>query len=170
VHSAARSLSAWLRADAAPPPQVTRLHRETLVRASTAEAFGFFSNANNLERLTPRWLKFEILTPPPIVMREGTHIDYRISLYGLPMPWRSRIDVWEPDRRFVDLQLVGPYRWWRHEHRFEPLRGGTLVVDDVEYLPRASWLSRARVSRDLDRIFAFRQEALRAVFRDDLSV
>ena len=83
------------------------------------ETFAFFADAANLERLTPPWINFRIRTPRPIVMREGAVIDYRIGLYGLPMPWRTRIDVWEPGVRFVDRQVAGPYRWWRHEHLFE---------------------------------------------------
>ena len=61
------------------------------------------------------------------------------------------------------LRVVGrgQYHWWRHEHRFEAVAGGTRVIDDVEYLPRAAWLSRRWVRRDVDRIFAYRREALR---------
>jgi len=67
---------------------------------------------------------------------EGTEIDYRISLRGLPLPWRSRIDVWEPGARFVDRQVIGPYRWWRHEHRFKPEPdGNVLIVDRIEFAP-----------------------------------
>src|SRR5688572_24197584 len=90
------------------------------------EVFPFFGNAHNLDVLTPPWLHFEILTPPPIGMRVGALIDYRISLRGLPMTWRTRITVWEPNRRFVDEQLRGPYREWIHTHDFEHVAGGTL--------------------------------------------
>ena len=92
-------------------------------------------------------------------------IDYRISLYGLPIPWRSRIDVWEPGKCFVDRQIVGPYRWWRHEHRFEVVSHGTRVIDHVDYAPRLAWLSGALVRRDLHRIFTYRHDALREIFR-----
>jgi len=128
-----------------------------------AETFAFFSDATNLERLTPPWLSFKIRTPQPIVMGEGTIIDYRVSLRGLPMRWRSRIDLWEPGVRFVDRQIAGPYRWWRHEHRFEAVPRGTQVIDYVEYLPRLRVLSRRLVERDLARIFDYRREALQRI-------
>ncbi|MEP6593151.1 MAG: CDP-paratose 2-epimerase, partial [Acidobacteriota bacterium] len=83
-----------------------------------------------------------------------------IVLHGFPIPWRSRIDVWEPGRRFVDRQLIGPYRWWHHEHRFEAAEDGTRVIDHVEFLPRLPWLTRGFVRRDVERIFAYRQETL----------
>ena len=154
----------FLTARARPASGLAHLHRETIVPASRRETFAFFADASNLERLTPPWLNFAILTPMPVAMWPGVDIDYRISLYGLALPWRSRIDVWEPSVRFVDRQVVGPYRWWRHEHRFESVAGGTLVVDHVEYVPRARWLSGPIVRRDLERIFTYRQNALLQIF------
>jgi ligand-binding SRPBCC domain-containing protein len=147
-----------------PDARVQTLHSETIVPVSIDRAFAFFADARNLEQLTPPWLSFRITTPLPIEMREGALIDYQINLYGVSIPWRTRIDVWEPGVRFVDRQLAGPYRWWRHEHRFEAVDGGTRVIDHVEYLPRAAWLSLWLVRRDLRRIFAFRQHALAQLF------
>jgi ligand-binding SRPBCC domain-containing protein len=141
------------------------LHRDTIVPASVDETFAFFADAANLQRLTPEWLNFTVLTPMPVVMRRGLEIQYRIRLYGVPVPWKSSIDIWEPGVRFVDRQVVGPYRWWRHEHRFEAVAGGTKVIDHVDYLPRAAWLMRRLVQRDLERIFTYRQQVLREIFR-----
>lgn len=140
------------------------MHRDTVVDAPLAEVFAFFADAANLERLTPPWLRFAIRTRMPVVMRAGLDIDYRISLYGIAFPWRSRIDSWEPGVRFVDRQTIGPYLWWRHEHLFERAGRGTRVIDDVDYRPRASWISAPFVSRDLERIFNYRQEALQQIF------
>lgn len=151
-----------------PGAGVHHLHRETLVRASIGETFAFFADATNLNLLTPPWLRFRITTPLPVIMREGLELDYTISLYGMPLSWRSRIDVWDPGARFVDRQIVGPYRWWHHEHRFEPFAGGTRVIDHVEYAPRAPWLSTPLVRRDVTRIFRYRQEALGRLFGPDV--
>jgi len=153
--------SRWLLADRERPTNGVRtLHSETIVAVPLDRAFAFFSEAQNLERMTPPWLNFSIRTPLPIEMREGAIIDYAITLYGVPIPWRTRIDVWEPGTRFIDRQISGPYRWWHHEHRFEATDEGTRVIDHVEYLPRVSWLSSWMVNRDVQRIFAFRQSAL----------
>jgi ligand-binding SRPBCC domain-containing protein len=157
-------LARALTADRRPSSGFAHLHCETVVPASRGDTFAFFADAANLERLTPPWLNFAILTPMPVAMWPGAEIDYRIRLYGLPIPWRSRIDVWEPAVRFVDRQVVGPYSWWRHEHRFESVAGGTLVVDHVEYVPRARWVSGWKVRRDLERIFTYRQQALQGIF------
>jgi ligand-binding SRPBCC domain-containing protein len=139
---------------------VDTLQTETTVPASIDRTFAFFSDARNLEHLTPPWLRFRIMTPMPIAMAAGTLIDYRIAVYGVRIPWRTRIDEWEPGVRFVDRQIAGPYLWWRHDHRFEAVDGGTRVTDRVEFLPRAAMLSGWLVRRDVSRIFAFRHSVL----------
>jgi len=143
-----------------PVRGVDTLHTETTVLASIDRTFAFFSDARNLEHLTPPWLRFRIMTPLPIAMAAGTLIDYQIALYGVRISWRTRIDEWEPGVRFVDRQIAGPYLWWRHDHRFEAVDGGTRVIDRVEFLPRAAMLSGWLVRRDVSRIFAFRHSAL----------
>lgn len=141
-----------------------RLQVRCVVPRPLAEVFAFFADARNLEALTPSWLRFAILTPAPIEMREGALIDYRIALRGLPMRWRTRIAAWDPPHRFVDEQLRGPYRLWHHEHRFREHRDGTLVEDDVRYAlaggPLEPLIHRWLVRPDLRRIFAFRSTTL----------
>ncbi|NIN73326.1 MAG: CDP-paratose 2-epimerase [Gemmatimonadetes bacterium] len=123
------------------------------------EVFDFFANAHNLEALTPPFLRFEILTPDPIILRKGTIIDYRLRLRGIPVRWRSEISVWEPPHRFVDTQLRGPYRWWIHEHRLELAGRGTLMTDRVEYgVLGGDIINRLLVAPDLRRIFAYRAQ------------
>jgi ligand-binding SRPBCC domain-containing protein len=154
------TLSTLLSAGDRPPTGIHTVHRETVVAARLADTFAFFSDAANLERLTPPWINFRIRSRLPIEMREGALIDYLIVLYGVPIPWRTRIDTWEPGVRFVDRQLAGPYRWWRHEHRFETEATGTRVIDHVEFAPRAGWLTSRLVGRDVNRIFDYRQRTL----------
>jgi ligand-binding SRPBCC domain-containing protein len=137
------------------------LESELFLPRPRVEVFPFFADAFNLERITPAWLRFRILTPPPIEMRPGLRIDYALRLHGLPLRWQSEITAWEPPDRFVDEQRRGPYRLWRHEHTFEELDGGTLVRDRVRYeVPGGGLVDRVLVRRDLDRIFSFRREAI----------
>jgi ligand-binding SRPBCC domain-containing protein len=146
------------------------LEREQLIPRPRSEVFAFFADAANLERLTPPSLRFEIRTPPPIVMAAGTVIDYRIALFGVGFGWRTVIESFEPERRFVDVQVAGPYRFWRHEHTFSDgtdgteRAGGTLVHDRVEYEvpygPLGRVVQALFVRRQVERIFDFRRRAL----------
>jgi ligand-binding SRPBCC domain-containing protein len=158
------SLHRFLGARGPRPGRVEQLHRETIVPATREQTFAFFADAAKLEWLTPTWLAFRVLSPLPVTMRTGVEIDYHIRVYGLSIPWRSVIDVWEPGVCFIDRQTTGPYRWWRHEHRFDPVTGGTRVIDRVEYVPRLRWMTTALVRRDLERIFDYRQVMLRRHF------
>jgi ligand-binding SRPBCC domain-containing protein len=136
------------------------LKREQRILKSIGEVFAFFADARNLEAITPAWLAFQILSTEPIVMRVGARIHYRLRWHRLPLRWHTEIQGWTPPRRFVDVQTRGPYRLWRHTHTFEPVPGGTLMRDVVEYAlplgPLGQLAHTWRVHWDLDAIFAYR--------------
>jgi ligand-binding SRPBCC domain-containing protein len=145
--------------------RLSRLESRLLAPATLDAVFAFFSDARNLETLTPPWIRFRIVTPLPIAMRAGATIDYRLRIRGLPVSWQSVVSVWEPPHRFVDEQVRGPYRSWRHEHRFEAAAGGTLVSDTVDYrAPGGRLVDRLFVQPDVTRIFRYRLERLGQIF------
>ncbi len=145
--------------------KVRTLFSELWLPLPPEDVFPFFAEARNLEEITPPWLSFRVLAQQPPEMRAGTIIDYRLRLHGIPIRWRSEITVWEPPRRFVDVQRRGPYRLWEHEHLFLPQEGGTLVQDRVRYAVPGGPLLEPLVDRllvrpDLERIFAYRRHRL----------
>lgn len=142
-------------------PSETRLEAHIRVGKPIGNVFAFFADPGNLEAITPPWLRFRIRTPPPIEMRAGTLIDYRLRLHCIPMRWRTEISVWEPPFRFVDRQLRGPYDLWEHTHTFTECAGGTLVSDSVRYrVPGGRLVETLFVERDLRRIFQYRRDRL----------
>ena len=141
------------------------LNREIWLPQPRDLVFEFFADPRNLEKLTPAWLRFQVMDPDSIAMGSGATIDYRLRLRGLPLRWRSRIALWDPPRRFIDVQVRGPYREWVHEHRFESRSGGTVVVDRVDYAVLGGRLvNRLLVRGDLERIFDYRTEALGRIY------
>jgi ligand-binding SRPBCC domain-containing protein len=132
------------------------------------EVFDFFSRAENLEALTPPWLNFKILDVKPQPVQQGTLINYSLRIHGIPVRWTSEIIEWEPPHRFVDLQLSGPYKLWRHEHRFETCQGGTLITDTINLALPLGFLGRLaykiKLESDVKEIFAFREKTIRSLF------
>jgi ligand-binding SRPBCC domain-containing protein len=148
-----------------------RIHlfeRRQRLPVEPAEAFEFFAEAGNLERITPPWLHFRLLEPRPVELGQGTLLHYRLRLRGIPIRWVTRIEEWHPGEGFTDLQLRGPYRHWHHTHSFEPDPEGTVMTDTVRYAMRAGPLGelarRGLVTRDLARIFDFRRDAIAGFF------
>lgn len=145
--------------------KIFRFDCELWLPRPVTEVFAFFSDAANLQTITPPWVNFEILTPQPIMLQTGALIDYRLRIHGLPIRWQTEITAWEPPHRFVDEQKRGPYRQWIHEHRFTARNGGTQCVDQVRY---AVWggavINRLFVRRDVEKIFAFRRRKLEETF------
>lgn len=131
------------------------------------EVFDFFADAANLERITPPELNFQITTPQPFEIEQGTLIDYQLRLYGIPIKWRTEISVWRPPFEFVDQQLSGPYRQWIHRHTFTELAPDkTLIEDEVRYrlpLEPLGDIAHFIVRRELAKIFEFRKNAVEEI-------
>ena len=141
------------------------LERTQIVPRPIAETFKFFSDPHNLQRLTPAFLNFKFLASPPTVMHPGTAIDYQIRLYGVPVHWRTRIEIVEAPKKFVDVQEKGPYALWRHSHTFKDVGGSTTELKDrVEYAMPLGLLGEVAyhlfVARSLAQIFEFRERKL----------
>jgi hypothetical protein len=148
--------------------RIHRLEREQLLGGSLAEVFAFFTDVRNLERITPSWMGFRILTPQPVTLGKDATIEYSIRLAGIPVRWRTRIVDWDEGRRFVDVQERGPYALWEHTHSFRDTGAGVLMRDEVRYAlpfgPLGALAHAVAVRSSLDRIFDYRHQVLAARF------
>jgi ligand-binding SRPBCC domain-containing protein len=149
------------------PPMYT-LERAQVIPVPLEVAFRFFEDPHNLCLITPDWLGFRIMSIRGSPLDVGTTIVYRIRWLGVPLSWVTRIDEFERNRRFVDVQIRGPYRWWRHEHTFEERNGQTLVRDRVDYELPLGVLGRVAhrllICRQLRDIFEYRASQIRLMF------
>jgi len=145
------------------------LRRETTVNCALPEVFNFFSKAENLEAITPPWLRFRIETPQPIRMGQGATIAYQLHVRGFPLRWLTEIEAWCPPYEFVDVQVKGPYKLWRHIHRFHETEYGTRMTDIVNYTlpfgPLGRLVHRLQVAGDLDKIFDYRERQVRTLLK-----
>ncbi|MCS5653982.1 MAG: SRPBCC family protein [Candidatus Marinimicrobia bacterium] len=137
--------------------------------------FSFFAKPENLRRITPSTLDFQILTPTPISMVKGTVIDYNIKVMGIRVHWRTLIKSYNPPTQFVDEQTKGPYLLWIHTHTFKIKDEGVEIHDCIEYSIPLGLLGRfvhfLWIKRKLDQIFDFRRKKIEEIFiSDELSV
>ncbi len=139
---------------------VALLEREQRLAGAPEDVFAFFAEARNLEAITPPLLRFEVVTPDPIVMGRGTLIRYRLRVRGVPVSWLTEITEWQPPHRFADRQLKGPYALWHHTHEFAADGEATIMRDVVRYRigfgPLGTVADKLVVRRDLEAIFDHR--------------
>lgn len=150
------------------------LRRTQHLEGSPEDVFPFFADAANLDAITPSLLRFRTITPLPIQMGTGTVIQYALRLHGVPLRWTSVIQVWEPPHRFVDVQLIGPFGLWHHEHRFEPAEGGGTTMTDVVHHgvgwgPLGAVARRLFVLRDVASIFDHRERVIPGLLAQDVA-
>ena len=133
------------------------------VKVPVEKLFPFFATPENLEKLTPDFLNFKILSSTDKNIKKGTEINYQLSLRGIPMKWKTLITDWQDNQNFSDLQVKGPYRFWHHTHLFHPYKGGTLIEDRVVYRVPFGPLGeivRPFIIKDIGKIFSFRKKTL----------
>lgn len=150
--------------------KVYKLKYSQVINANIDEVFDFFSSPENLSILTPEKLNFKILSPTPILMKEGQIIDYTVKLLGVNVRWRTIITEYNRKDKFVDQQLKGPYSMWHHTHEFQELNGKVKMTDTILYAIPFGILGEIVnilwVKKDLDYIFKYREKAITKYFKE----
>jgi ligand-binding SRPBCC domain-containing protein len=133
------------------------------------EAWGFFSNPNNLPVITPKWLNFKITSKLPEKMYPGMIITYKVHpVLGIPNTWVTEITQVKEPFYFVDEQRFGPYKLWHHQHHFKETNTGVEMSDIVNYSlpfdPLSRPLNYLLVEKKVKEIFEYREGILTEMF------
>ena len=151
--------------------RIHSIKRELLIKKSIDDVFSFFQEPENLSKITPSNLDFNIITPSPIVMKVGTLIDYTIKVIGIKIHWRTLISSFNPPHDFVDEQLRGPYKYWYHKHEFVSCGEETIIRDNVTYALPFGVIGRLAhkvfVFRQLRKIFDYRARIIQSIFENN---
>lgn len=147
-----------------------QLYREQQLKCDAVTAWKFFSNPENLAKITPKEMGFVVLTKNiDENIYEGMEIDYTVSpILGIPMKWKTRILKVDFQKSFTDFQKKGPYKLWNHYHEFVPNENGILMKDTVDYELPLGFLGQIAhslfVKNKLNGIFNFRFQFLEKKF------
>ena len=134
-------------------------------------AWEFFSNPNNLARITPAKMEFKILRySGGGKIHAGQLIDYNVSIFPfVRVRWQTEITSVNPPFEFADEQRIGPYAYWLHKHYFKETETGVEMTDELFYGIPMGWLGRlansAFVERELNAIFEYRRSVLEKIFQ-----
>lgn len=149
--------------------QNRRFEAEILISKPLSEVFLFFSDAKNLELITPPWLSFRMTWQSDDQIKNGTEFKYQLNVHGIRLRWHSRIVQWEDQKRFTDIQLSGPYAKWEHQHLFESRGESTWMKDIVDFkLPFGifgDFLGGRFIERDIQQIFNYRTQTIKELMK-----
>ncbi len=144
--------------------------REQILKANINEIWDFASNPANLQKITPEYMGFEILTDNlPEKIYEGMIISYKVSpLMGIKMNWTTEITHVKEHKYFIDVQQEGPYSFWHHQHHFQENKNGILMTDILTYKPPFGIFGRIAnkliIETKLNQIFDYRIKKMEEIF------
>ena len=148
-----------------------RLEFTSIVPRSLPETWDFFSRPENLEKLTPDDVSFNILSPVQgVEMYEGMVIQYRVSPFpGFSTDWITEITQIKHHQHFIDDQRVGPFALWHHQHHFRELDADRTEMKDILHYQAPLGIlgtiaDKLFVHRQVKQIFTAREEAIKRLF------
>jgi len=149
---------------------VYTLNYSIRIPSTIGKVWDFISSPENLKRITPDYMGFEVKTKNlPEKMYAGMIISYKVSPFmGIKLMWVTEITQVQELKYFVDEQRVGPYRMWHHQHLLEQVDRGVLMTDIVDYQPPLGLLgaiaNQLLIKQQLEQIFTFRAKKLEEFF------
>lgn len=140
------------------------------IPASVETVWQFIATPANLQKITPPYMGFKVTSNSGSThMYAGMIISYIVKpLLGIPLTWVTEISQVQPLSHFVDEQRLGPYTFWHHQHKIEPIPGGVLMTDIVSYIPPlgpiGALANKLFIKKQLQQIFEYRTRAIEKQF------
>jgi ligand-binding SRPBCC domain-containing protein len=106
--------------------------KRTTFNATVAQLIAFHENPSNLPKLTPPPIFIHIERDNRSSISEG-EIEFTLWFGPFPITWLALHEPGPTEHSFADLALNSPLEYWRHEHIFEPLESGVILIDRVTY-------------------------------------
>lgn len=150
--------------------KVYTLERSQTLNSTLEEVWDYFSSPKNLDELTPKNMGFQIVTELDSKgMYQGQEIEYYVRpILNIPLYWKTLISEVDTHKSFIDQQIKGPYKLWRHKHTFEEVNGKVRMHDKVEYALPFNFLGSIAhavfVKQRLDEIFDYRYKMVDKIF------
>lgn len=135
-----------------------RLTFESYIPASPERVFAFHERPDAFALLTPWWSGARVIRPPRS-LRPGERALLVLGRGPLAREWEAIHEVYDPPTCFIESQVHGPFRSWRHRHLVLAEGAGAKLRDELEYeAPGGIFapLLDALLQPFLRRLFAYR--------------
>ena len=123
-------------------------------------AFRWHESPYAFERLSPPWEQIEVLEKSGSIDLGRVVIRSRVGPFWLRM--RAQHSQFVPNEQFFDEMSGGPFRSWKHHHRFTSEGNETILTDQIEYQLKGGrlgdWLAGNTVRKRLEQMFAYRRQ------------
>ena len=144
--------------------------KSTLLNCGIEELFEFHRDTSNLEKVSPQNLDVKIIKMDEVPMEQGSEVELKISKFGIGIKWKIKILHLEPPNLISDLQEKGPFKHWLHNHRFEKTERGTLMTDEIFFMPPLGVLGIPLVpfiKLNLNNMFEYRHKRMKEIFGNE---
>ena len=112
------------------------LNHAFVVNNNIDRVWEFYTDIKHLEIITPKEMNLKIInaTTTGQKLTQGSEISIVGKIIPRKSTWHSRITSVKP-YEYVDEMLKGPFKKWRHLHRFHPTnQKQTQVIDIVDFV------------------------------------
>lgn len=130
------------------------------VNADINKVWEFYIDIGHLWVISPPRMRLRLVKSTHQKLVEGSEV-WLTGVILTKTSWNSKVTSLAP-YEYVDEMLTGPFRLWKHVHKFSEIDGKTEVMDEVDFELPYGFLNRmleGYAYSQLQKIFAYRREA-----------